>query len=274
MQGRWGLIPPVEEHYDTFNAFQRQCDYISRMLLDRISNALGLGSESSLNRTHRGDCPSKSAVAYIHYIPTDPTGENAGQNMHTDYGTLTLVFTQQWGLQVLFPSGPNGEHRQWQWVEPRPGYAIVNVGDVLHFLTGRKLISAVHRVLPLADEHRYSVTYFLRPSDDTEMTDMAGKVVNVMDWYTIKNRNYEASPKTQDKSFLVGGLYKDKFETVESTETGSSTDTGSEAGSSDDEMRSSDDEMTNGNDYGILTKNRKSVQAANDYGVPTQAVQA
>ncbi|GAW12958.1 hypothetical protein ANO14919_023310 [Xylariales sp. No.14919] len=215
MASRWGLIPAVENHYDTFSTFQRQCNYVSRMLLDRISHALGLGAESSLNRTHRGDCPSKSAVAYLHYIPMDPTGGNVGHNMHTDYGTLTLVFAPQWGLQVLYPVGPRGEDREWQWVEPRPNCAIVNVADVLHFLTGRRVISAVHRVLPLPDQHRYSVTYFLRPSDDTLMPDAEGNLINVMEWYTKKNNNYEAPAHTQDKSFLIGGLYKDGFGIIE-----------------------------------------------------------
>ncbi|KAI0420628.1 hypothetical protein F5X98DRAFT_361692 [Xylaria grammica] len=215
MASRWGLIPAVENHYETFSTFQRQCDYVSRMLLDRISHALGLGAESSLNRTHRGDCPSKSAVAYLHYIPMDPTGGNVGHNMHTDYGTLTLVFAPQWGLQVLYPVGPRGEDREWQWVEPRPNCAIVNVADVLHFLTGRRVISAVHRVLPLPDQHRYSVTYFLRPSDDTLMPDAEGNLINVMEWYTKKNNNYEAPAHTQDKSFLIGGLYKDGFGIIE-----------------------------------------------------------
>ncbi|KAI0913822.1 hypothetical protein F4823DRAFT_640362 [Ustulina deusta] len=211
MASRWGLIPPVEKYYEDFSTFQRQCDYVSRMLLDRISNALGLGAESSLNRAHRGDCPSKSAVAYLHYIPMDPTGGHVGNNMHTDYGTLTLVFASQWGLQVLYPTGPRAEDREWQWVEPRPNCAIVNVADILYFLTGRRLISAVHRVLPLPDQDRYSVTYFLRPSDDTLMPDSEGNMINVMEWYTRKNNNYEAPAHMQDKSFLVGGLYKDGF---------------------------------------------------------------
>ncbi|KAI1306239.1 hypothetical protein F5Y03DRAFT_394786 [Xylaria venustula] len=232
MASRWGLIPPVEKHYETFSTFQRQCDYISRMILDRISNALGLGAESSLNRTHRGDCPSKSAVAYLHYIPMDPTGENVGHNMHTDYGTLTLVFAPQWGLQVLYPTGPRGEDREWQWVEPRANCAIVNVADVLHFLTGRKLISAVHRVLPLPEQHRYSVTYFLRPSDDTMMPDGTGNMINVVDWYTKKNNNYEAPAHMQDKSFLIGGLYEDGFGNAEQLAACDIVDTGKSPGRS------------------------------------------
>jgi isopenicillin N synthase-like dioxygenase len=239
MKGRWGLIPPVDAHYETFSTFQRQCDYVTRMLLDRISNAMGLNGESSLNRFHRGDNPSKSATAFLHYIPMDHTGANVGHNMHTDYGTLTLVFAYQWGLQVLMPSGPLGEDREWQWVAPRPGHAIVNVADALRFLTGGKLISAVHRVLPLPDDDRYSVTYFLRPSDDTMMPDINGNIVNVMDWYQNKNKMYEVSAKAQDQSMLIGGLYKDKF--------GNNIE----------------------NDYGVQAVNDNGLQTGSDSGIQT-----
>lgn len=64
-------------------------------------------------------------------------------------------------------------------------------------------------MLPLADEDRYSVTYFLRPSDDTNIIDAEGKEYNVMDWYQKKNNMYEAKAKEQDRGLLIGGLYKD-----------------------------------------------------------------
>lgn len=177
---------------------------------------MGYTGPSHLNRYHRSDCPSKSACAYLHYIPMDYTGGNAGHNMHTDYGTLTLVFAPQWGLQVLSPdSRGQTTDLHWQWVEPRPGCAIVNVADVLRFLTEDKLRSAVHRVLPLPDSDRYSVTYFLRPSDDSEFIDGAGKLTQVMDWYDRKNNMYESSYEKQDRSLLVGNLYKGTFENGE-----------------------------------------------------------
>lgn len=260
LAGRWGLPPVVEDNYQTFAAFQSQCHYITRTLLDRISNSLGLRGPQSLNQYHRSDCPSKSALAFLHYIPMDPTGGHAGHNVHTDYGTLTLVFAPQWGLQVLSPAGSssssspsstsskspsssvngdcnevhderqNGHHNgdqngimsggvkqpdrleeplEWQYVEPRPGCAVVNVADVLRFLTKDRLKSAVHRVLPLPGVDRYSVTYFLRPSDDVEFIDGEGRLTNVMDWYDRKNNMYEASFAAQDRSLLIGGLYKD-----------------------------------------------------------------
>lgn len=202
----------VEEHYDTFATFQRQCQYITRTLLDRISNALGMKGDRSLNHFHRSDCPSKSACAFLHYIPMDPSGQNVGHGMHTDYGTLTLVFAPQWGLQVLRPSSPGSDELDWHFVEPRPGFAVVNVADVLSFLTKRRFKSAVHRVIPLPDQHRYSVTYFLRPSDEVEFVDDAGKLTHVLDWYDRKNNNYETPSQKQDRSLLIGGLYKGSFE--------------------------------------------------------------
>ncbi|KAI1335854.1 Clavaminate synthase-like protein [Xylariaceae sp. FL0016] len=207
LAGRWGLAPIVEDNYETFHNFQRQCHYVTRTLLDRLSNAMGLKGEQSLNRFHRSDCPSKSALAFLHYIPTDPTGENAGHNMHTDYGTLTLVFAPQRGLQALVPRTPGKTELAWQHVEPRPGCAIVNVADALRFLTHDRLRSAVHQVHPLPGQDRYSVTYFLRPSDDTEIVDGEGQHINVMDWYQKKNNMYEASYKSQDRSLLIGGMY-------------------------------------------------------------------
>ncbi|KAK2038700.1 Clavaminate synthase-like protein, partial [Colletotrichum somersetense] len=97
----------------------------------------------------------------------------------------------------------------WQYVEPCPGCAVVNVEDVLQFLTNDRLKSAVHRVLSSGDVDRYSVTYFLQPSDDVEFIDGSGHLVNVMDWYDRKNNMYEASLAAQGRPLLIGGLYKD-----------------------------------------------------------------
>jgi len=139
----------------------------------------------------------------------DRTGQNVGHNVHTGYGTLTLVFAPQWGLQVFSPENKGNPELEWGLVEPRPGCAIVNVADVLRFLTNGRLKSAVHRVLPLPDVDRYSTTYFLRANDDLDFVDGDGKLMNVLDWYDRKNNMYEAPSKVQDRSLLVGGLYKE-----------------------------------------------------------------
>ncbi|KAH7381965.1 hypothetical protein BKA64DRAFT_697724 [Cadophora sp. MPI-SDFR-AT-0126] len=184
LEGRWGLPKVVEDNYESFSTFQSQCHYITHVLLDRISNALGMRGAQSLNNFHRNNSPSKN------------------------YGTLTLVFAPQWGLQVFSPENKGNPSLEWEFVEPRPGCAIVNVADVLRFLTNDRLKSAVHRVLPLPDVDRYSTTYFLRPNDDLDFTDGDGNMTNVLDWYDRKNNMYEAPSNAQDRSLLVGGLYK------------------------------------------------------------------
>lgn len=135
---------------------------------------------------------------------------HVGQNMHTDIGSLTLLFAQQWGLQVLCPSDTpcpeTGEKFQWRFVEPRAGHAIINIGDTLRFLSGYKLRSALHRALPLDTGDRYSVAYFLRPSDDAEFVDTEGETVSAFDWYAKKNETYEKPHELQPESILVGGM--------------------------------------------------------------------
>ncbi|KAH9834712.1 gibberellin 20-oxidase [Teratosphaeria destructans] len=187
LKGRWALADVVKEHVDRYDDLQKR---------------------------HRDDTPSKSSVFFLHYPPRDDAGDNMGQNMHMDMGTLALLFAMQWGLQVLCradssarSSATEGEKLEWKFVQPRPGHAVINVGDTLRFLTGRRLRSALHRALPIQAEDRYAVTYFLRPSDDAEFLDSDGATSTARDWYLRKNETYEDSHENQlNGSVLLGGL--------------------------------------------------------------------
>ena len=115
----------------------------------------------------------------LHY-PKHEDQTNIGHNKHTDIGSLTLLFSEQWGLQVFTP----GE-RRWAWVQPRPhGHATINVGDSLRFLSGKTLYSCLHRVIPVdgqsQKEDRYSIAYFLRPENSAVYEDADGKRVTVL----------------------------------------------------------------------------------------------
>ncbi|KAK8085643.1 hypothetical protein PG997_006914 [Apiospora hydei] len=102
---------------------------------------------------------------------------------HTDTGSLTFVFSSQPGLQIL-PRGvskkvqaqaegsQHGSSSQmpWQYVAPRSGHAVVNVGDCLSKMTNGLLKSALHRVGPVEGcpmNERYSIAYLMRPEDHT-----------------------------------------------------------------------------------------------------------
>jgi isopenicillin N synthase-like dioxygenase len=183
---------------------------VAKVLLDRISSRLGFKGEHSLHNYHRDDTPSKSSLFFLHYPPVDETGDQGGQNMHTDLGSLTFLYAQQWGLQVLCPTKDTDpetkEKFQWRYVAPLPGHAIINVGDTLRFLTACRLRSALHRALQLDIGHRYALTYFLRPNDEAEFSDSTGKIRTAVDWYLKKNETYESAREVQQDAFLLGGM--------------------------------------------------------------------
>ncbi|KAK2009851.1 Clavaminate synthase-like protein [Colletotrichum eremochloae] len=210
LMGRWALPSVVEGQFEKFSDFQAECHFVTKVLLGCISTGLDLKGNRSLHQYHRDDTPSKSSLFFLHYPPLDDANAEMGQNMHTDIGSLTLLFALQWGLQVLCPSDipcpQTGEYFEWRSVEPRPNHAIINVGDTLRFLSGGRLRSALHRALPLEQGDRYSVAYFLRPSDDAEFADSNGTTTSAVEWYLKKNETYERPHQLQDESVLVGGM--------------------------------------------------------------------
>jgi isopenicillin N synthase-like dioxygenase len=174
-------------------------------LLDCLSDELGLKGDERLEIHHRDDSRSKSTLYFLHYPPSAADPKKVGQNMHTDIGTLTILSAPQWGLQVFSP-----EDGAWKYVEPRPGHAIVNVGDTLRFLSGKRLRSALHRVLPLGKiqaEDRYSISYFLRASDSTEFKDSNDDESSAKNWYLKKYEMYEMPHTIQkQQTTLSGGM--------------------------------------------------------------------
>lgn len=108
------------------------------------------------------------------------------QTPHTDLGSLTFVFSDTPGLQVLPPSvtqtaGAYAES-DWLYVEPRAGHAVVNVGDCLTIMTNGVLKSALHRVGPVSGcemPERYSMAYLMRPEDRTILRPVDSPLVPV-----------------------------------------------------------------------------------------------
>jgi len=102
---------------------------------------------------------------------------------HTDFGTITILFNWLGGLQVWSEASRGNFHNivdpqastdessrpEWLWVEPKPGCAIINLGDAAVKFTGGVLCSGRHRVVPAPSMQgllpRYSVVYFVRPEN-------------------------------------------------------------------------------------------------------------
>ncbi|EMD94524.1 hypothetical protein COCC4DRAFT_148663 [Bipolaris maydis ATCC 48331] len=202
LKGRWGLPPVVTSHQRIFDDFSAASHYILKNLLDCISSGLGLKDEESLHNYHRDDEPSKSTLYFLHYPAATISQAGVGQNMHTDIGSLTLLFAPQWGLQALSPDSGD-----WEWVEPKPGHAIINVGDTLRFLSGRRLRSALHRAVQIEGVDRSSISYFLRASDRTEFRDSDDVKTDAKKWYLRKYETYKQSHEVQrTETVLTGGM--------------------------------------------------------------------
>ncbi|KZT61835.1 putative 1-aminocyclopropane-1-carboxylate oxidase [Calocera cornea HHB12733] len=97
---------------------------------------------------------------------------------HTDFGTLTILFNWLGGLQLQLPQ----DDKQWVYVRPVPGAAIVNLGDALVKFTAGLFRSNIHRVLSPPGEQcaleRYSLVYFSRPEDSVLLKRLQGGIID------------------------------------------------------------------------------------------------
>lgn len=207
LDGTQVLPKPAQDDDHTVLNYLRESDKIVKTILRYLANQLGENCIDIFESAHSDSDLTKSiTILGLLRYPKGQTQER-GHNMHTDAGTITLLLTQQWGLQVLDPHS-----HEWKYVEPKQGFAIVNVGDSLRFLSGKRLCSAVHRVLPqeeILSENRFSMCYFLRPNDDAVFLDQDGKTtLSAQEWYVQKFKTFKQTHAEQSKeTFLTGGMH-------------------------------------------------------------------
>ncbi|KAM0254481.1 hypothetical protein ACHAQJ_006763 [Trichoderma viride] len=199
------LTTSIRSQSGLFFSFIQHAHAITLMILSRLSSQLGLTGSSRFESYHADPGPSFSTLGLLRYPKHDEAAAptNVGHNKHTDVGSLTFLLAKQWGLQFLSP-----ETQRWELVEPRPGHAIINVGDSLRFPSEGKLASVVHRVVPLKEkqeEDRYSIAYFLRLNDDVAFNDSTGKMWTAKGWHDFKFDVFK-NPSTLDTNgrFLTG----------------------------------------------------------------------
>lgn len=115
----------------------------------------------------------RSFLRLINY-PNQDRDPQAGQlraGEHTDYGTLTILRTEN------APGGLQVRNRAGQWVEvaAMPGAFVVNLGDLMQYWTNDKWVSTLHRVVnPPRDQRlgsrRQSLVFFHNPNPDALVT--------------------------------------------------------------------------------------------------------
>ncbi|KAK4149921.1 hypothetical protein C8A00DRAFT_37479 [Chaetomidium leptoderma] len=144
-------------HEAVLARFTEQCDKATKTLLRSLLSSIGKPELEATMLANPGDSGLKFISA-----PTSARREDAPNTTHTDSGILTFLWCPQLSSQIRDP-----HTREWAWVEPKEGCAIVNVADALQGLTGGQLHSCVHRVLQPGDgvEERHFLSYYLRPSN-------------------------------------------------------------------------------------------------------------
>ncbi|KAF5017668.1 hypothetical protein F66182_10383 [Fusarium sp. NRRL 66182] len=208
---------PFEKGRAVFASFMKRSHSIVTLLLDIFNDSLQL-PKGTLSSLHQLEAMSGDAVRLIK-APPQPRSSRQGITLpeHTDYGSITFVFNQLGGLQVL----PPGRDAQYLYVEPLPGHMIVNIGDALVKFTNGLFRSNIHRIVAppgaQGDFTRYSVVYFSRPNDHVHLKRLEGsrripplaegvveEVINSKDWILRRGLGRRAAQAKVDLEGCAG----------------------------------------------------------------------
>lgn len=169
----------IDSYMSSLHSFASAVTRAANVILASLSGSLELHLDDDLRKIHRSHIPSLDLVRLLRYHAQPHSEQGASHIPHTDLGSLTFLFTKQDGLQIL--GGGSGE---WEWMPPRKGYAIVNIGDCLSLLTNKTLRSCRHRVKAASGQamkERYSFAYFMRPDENALMQVVPSPLVPKVD---------------------------------------------------------------------------------------------
>lgn len=109
------VLPAIQERRALFKHYLECNTYAITVMLSCLSDALGMMGAARFEASHALEAPSETVLAMLSY-PTTGTSHNK----HTDMGSLTILFSDEWGLQVMAP-----QTSAWEFVKPR--YAHVHM---------------------------------------------------------------------------------------------------------------------------------------------------
>jgi isopenicillin N synthase-like dioxygenase len=144
----------------------RMLEYLAQVesagtrLLGSIAAAFGLAAEVWL-----GDSPYVLMKCIGYHPQPGAHARRQGVAAHLDFSLVTLTLQDDvGGLEVQRPSG------EWVAVPPMRGTWLVNVGELLQFVTGGRLVATPHRVVnPSVSCSRFSIPVFVNPSLTTRL---------------------------------------------------------------------------------------------------------
>ncbi|WVQ64295.1 uncharacterized protein L199_002457 [Kwoniella botswanensis] len=194
----------IKAHEAEISNFHRRCWYdVARKLFILFALALELPENYFVDR-HDYEKVSQDHLRYMMYHPRSEEDDAKCNNLwswaHTDYGSLTLLFSQTVsGLQVKFADGT------YRDIKPKKGSIVVNVADTLSFMTKGYLRSTIHRVTrPPPDQahiHRIGVLYGCRPNDDVPVVVAPSPLLDRLGYLTPEDK------LADEKNAVTAGEY-------------------------------------------------------------------
>jgi isopenicillin N synthase-like dioxygenase len=151
--------PQLPDFRDTMLAYFDACWNLGRTLHRAFAIDLALAPDYF---AHTFDKPM-ATLRLLHYPPA-PAAVAEGQigaGVHTDYGNVTLLLTDEVGGLMV-------RHRSGRWIKAPvvPGAFVCNIGDCLMRWTNDVYVSTPHKVENPPGRDRYSVAFFLDPDPD------------------------------------------------------------------------------------------------------------
>lgn len=155
----------LDGFHTTMAEFHATFSQLAQRTLTLLHDVLELGPES---RDQMCVDPKNSTVRLNHYPVGDPVPEGEREGLvelgetalgyHTDPGTITLLLQDETG-------GLQTEARDGAWIDvpPSPGTIVINLADAVQVQTNDRWRAAVHRVVPMTEERRFSIPYFGNP---------------------------------------------------------------------------------------------------------------
>lgn len=111
---------------------------------------------------------SAASVSFIHYPAKKPENNHLLQGLkeHKDITLITILFITKPGLEVF------NDQIGWRAIQPKQGYAVLNIGRALELITGGQFNAATHRVnINDPEDTRSSIASFISPHNDTPLID-------------------------------------------------------------------------------------------------------
>lgn len=171
------FIPNKIVSYDdnTFNDYYNMVQKIARKIFTEIMNSIMIDQ----NKYNDIINMATSTMSILHYPKITMNNNMVGISPHTDWGLITILYTEVGGLQVNI-------NNKWHNVPPKKDHFIINIADMVEILTGGIYKSTLHRVINT--DEKYSIAMFYEPNKKAIIKPITK--INGSNYKTIKYEDY------------------------------------------------------------------------------------